>query len=113
MFLNAPPRTMNAPPRPPNAEGLEFRVDLRTPSVSDFDKGNALARMKELEDNMKSGRGVAEAQRETARLKQVMAGSQLLITTTTQLVIGETVVVGTSRVQGEKALVMLLTAVPR
>jgi hypothetical protein len=41
------------------------------------------------------------------------AGPQTLVDTTLTIETGETVVVGTSRVQGDKALIVLLTAVPK
>lgn len=89
-------------------------VELSTPSVSEATRAQAMARIAQLDDVVRSGgRNVADAQRELAQLKQVVAGGQQLIRTTLRISPGETVVVGTSRVQGDKALIVLLTAVPR
>ena len=63
--------------------------------------------------------GSNEAKQKTARQALEAAeasshgGSPTLMDTQFTLAVGETVVVGTSRIAGEKALIVLLTAVPR
>lgn len=89
-------------------------VTLRTPMVDDAMRLEAMARYQQLEDAMRSpGTRRADAEREAAPLKQTLAGGQSLINTTLGIGMGETVVVGTSRVQGDTALIVLLTAVAR
>jgi hypothetical protein len=89
-------------------------VTLRTPPIDDAMRLQAMARIQQLEDMMRSpGTRRAEAEREVAQLKQTLAGGQTLINTTLAIGMGETVVVGTSRVQGDTALIVLLSAVPR
>ncbi len=105
--------------RVPNAAGpsvgldAQVQVALRTPSLSDAARGQAVARLAQLEDRVKSGRNIAEAQREMATLRQAISGGQTLLDTSLKVGVGETVVVGTSRIQGDKALVVVLTAVSR
>jgi hypothetical protein len=54
-----------------------------------------------------------EAEKTTARMVQsVRLSTRALIDTSFTMDIGETVVVGTSRIKGDKALIALLTAVP-
>jgi hypothetical protein len=93
---------------------LASSVTLRTPAIDPPTRAATTSRLAMLEDRIRDGKTAsAETQREAAQLRQVLAGGQELIGTTVSIGIGETVVVGTSRVQGDKALVMLLTAVPR
>ena len=93
---------------------ITTRVTLRTPPITDETRLQAMARITQLEEVIRTGgprRG--ETEREIAQLKQTLAGGQTLIDTTLTMGMGETVVVGTSRVQGDRALIVLLTAVPR
>jgi hypothetical protein len=99
---------------------MSARVTLRTPPIDEATRLQAMARMAQLEDLVRtsgvpasSGLRRAEAEREIAQLKQTLAGGQTLIDTTLSIGMGETVVVGTSRVQGDTALIVLLTAVAR
>lgn len=93
---------------------LASSITLRTPSIDAPTRASATARLSMLEDKIRSGGpGVAEAQREVSQIRQTLAAGQQLIATTVSVGVGETVVVGTSRVQGDKALVVLLTAVAR
>jgi hypothetical protein len=80
-----------------------------------------VARVAALEDavlalRQKNGDKTAElreAEADLKRARQIAEGPQTLLQTTFDIDAGETVVVGTSRVQGDKALIVLLTAVPR
>jgi hypothetical protein len=74
----------------------------------------AAARIESLEKRIAAGGpNIAEAQRELRTLKDDTTPSRDLVSTTLKIAVGETVVVGTSRVQGDKALILLLTAVGR
>jgi len=66
--------------------------------------------VKDLEMRMRALAAVAEA-RATPRAVAVFTDE--IINTSFTMDVGETVVVGTSRVQGDKALIVLLTAVPK
>ncbi len=93
---------------------LTATVALRTPPINDATRLQNMARIQQLEETMRSpGTRRAEAEREVAELKLTLAGGQSLINTTLGIGMGETVVVGTSRVQGDTALIVLLTAVAR
>ena len=93
---------------------INAHVSMSTPGVNDATRAQAMARIAQLENFITpSGRNTAETQRELAQLKQLVAGGQNVIRTYIRITAGETIVVGTSRVQGDKALVVLLTAVPR
>jgi hypothetical protein len=54
----------------------------------------------------------AQRERAAARLVSEMRHGRAIIDTSFTMDIGETVVVGTSRLKGDKALIALLTAVP-
>jgi hypothetical protein len=93
---------------------ISAMVMLRTPGIDKATRDQATARLAQLEDLVRSANTRrAETEREIAQLKQTLAGGQTLISTTLGIGMGETVVVGTSRVQGDTALIVLLSAVPR
>ena len=60
----------------------------------------------------KQVKDAALAETEAQKRAQTSAGRAIIDTSFT-MDLGETVVVGTSRLQGDKALIVLLTAVPR
>ena len=98
-----------------DAAAISAMVTLRTPPIDEATRLQAMARMAQLEDSLRTANASrqAETAREIAQLKQTLAGGQYLINTTLSIGMGETVVVGTSRVQGDTALIVLLTAVAR
>ena len=66
--------------------------------------------------NIQAQQKLRELRAQMAELEsqsRALSGSTKIIETTFQMQIGETVVVGTSRVRGNSALIALLTAVPR
>jgi hypothetical protein len=98
----------------PAPDAVEGQVELATGQrFDDAYRSAAYARINMLEDRVRSAKSSADDRAEIARLKQSLVGRQSLINTSLKVAIGETVVVGTSRVQGDKALVVLLTAVPK
>src|SRR5262249_41573554 len=75
------------------------------------DQEIALARQKVVEREAEVARLYREAV--AARDNGLAIVPRSLIDTGFSMTVGETVVVGTSRVQGDKAIIVLLTAVPR
>jgi hypothetical protein len=62
-------------------------------------------------DTLEAQKALADARMKAAGLSYAAAGQASIIDTSFRMAIGETVVVGTSRLQGDKALIVLLTAV--
>jgi hypothetical protein len=91
-------------------ENREYELELRTSSRSETEV--------QIDFNLRdpsrafpflAGRGVRSGSREV----RVVKNPGRIIDTTFNMDVGETVVVGTSRLQGDKALIVLLTAVGR
>ena len=108
-------------PHPGQERGLDF--SLRMADLFDEAARNReTARISVLEDRVWQARqkvgsdrsqDITAAQQDLTRARRIAATPQTLIATTINIDVGETVVVGTSRVQGDKALIVLLTAVAK
>jgi hypothetical protein len=92
---------------------LTAMLRLQIAPINKATRDAATARLSMLEAGIRSGPQQAEADREVRQLRQMLSAGQMLLNTTVSLGIGETIVAGTSRVQGDRALIVLLTAVSR